>query len=293
MKKLYCNHIVVPALSLALAVCLSVLGIAPVPAQAAQTVQVAVQSEGVEVQDLYHVRVNGAPMTRDPKVTTLSGVCHVSLRAVAKAILPEAEVSWSGKTATVRRQGVLELSATVGQKYLVANGRYLYIAGGVQMKANQVMVPLNTLLKAMDATGKWRADGSLDITTGSGGILSGDKFYEENDLYWLSRIINAESGNQPLVGKMAVGNVVLNRVKDGRFPNNIYGVIYQKNQFSPAASGTVRRTPNAESVIAAKLCLDGGVALENVLYFNRVGLNCWASRNRTFVQTIAGHSFYA
>lgn len=288
MKRPYANHILVPAVSLVLALCLSVLGVAPVPAKA-----VAEPAAVQEVRDLYHVRVNGAPMTADPCVTNFSGVCYVSLRAVAQAVLPGAQVSWSKKTAAVSKSGVLSLTATVGQTYLVANGRYLSIPGGVKMKNDMVLVPLNTLLKAMDATGKWRSDGSLDITTGSGGILSGDKFYDETDLYWLSRIINAESGNQPLLGKIAVGNVVLNRVEDARFPDTVYGVIYQKNQFSPAASGTVRRTPNAESVVAAKLCMDGAVALENVLYFNRVGLKCWAAKNRPFVQTIAGHSFYA
>lgn len=292
MKRPYVNHILVPAVSLALALCLATLGIAPVPAQAA-AVNTATAAVAQEVQDLYHVRVNGAPMTADPCVTNLNGVCYVSLRAVAQAILPNAQISWNKKTAAVSKSGTLSLTATVGQTYLVANGRYLSVSGGVQLKNNTVLVPLNTLLKAMDATGKWRADGSLDITTGSGGILSGDKFYDETDLYWLSRIINAESGNQPLLGKIAVGNVVLNRVEDARFPNTVYGVIYQKNQFSPAASGTVRRAPNAESVVAAKLCMDGAVALESVLYFNRVGLKCWAAKNRPFVQTIAGHSFYA
>lgn len=287
MNRSKTNHILIPALSLLLAVSLSVLGIAPVPAAEAQAQQT------VQAEDRYHVRVNGVPMTEDPHVTAINDVCHVSLRAVVKAILPGAQINWDGKTATVSQQGVLSLSATVGQTYLTANGRYLYVPGGVQTRRNRVMLPLNTLLKAMDAKCVWRADGSVDITTGSGGILSGNQFYNETDLYWLSRIIHAESGNQPLLGKLAVGNVVLNRVRDSRFPNTVYGVIYQKNQFSPASSGSVRRTPSAESVVAAKLCLDGAVALDNVLYFNRVGLNCWAAKNRPFVQTIAEHSFYA
>ena len=90
-----------------------------------------------------------------------------------------------------------------------------------------------------------------------------------------------------------MGNVVLNRVKSPRFPNTIHSVIFQRNQFSPAKSGTVNRAPNAESVMAAKLCLDGAVELDSVLWFNRAGLNSWASRNRTYVATIAQHSFYA
>ena len=90
-----------------------------------------------------------------------------------------------------------------------------------------------------------------------------------------------------------MGNVVLNRTKDSRFPNTVKGVICQKNQFSPVANGSINKTPNAESVLAAKLCLDGAVSLDGVLYFNQANLRCWAARNRTYVATIAGHSFYA
>ena len=102
-----------------------------------------------------------------------------------------------------------------------------------------------------------------------------------------------ESGNQPLTGKIAVANVVLNRVYNSRFPDTVYDVIFQKNQFGPASSGSIYREPNVESVIAAKLAMDGAEALDNVLFFNRAGLNCYASRNRSYVATIGGHAFYA
>ena len=285
MKKPNFRRILRPLAGVLLALSLAVPGgIAPAALAA---------EEAVAVQDLYGVRVDGVPMSANPCVTDVNSVCYVSLRAVVQAVLPQAQVTWSCGTAAVSLPGVLSLTATVGQTYLVANGRYLYVPAGVLLRNGTVLVPLSPLLKALDAKGSWQADGSLDIATGSGGILPAEQFYNESDLYWLSRIICAESGNQPLLGKIAVGNVVLNRVRDPRFPNTIYNVIYQKNQFSPAASGSVKRAPNAESVLAAKLCLDGAVALANVLYFNQVGLNCWAYRNRPFVQTIAGHSFYA
>ena len=70
---------------------------------------------------------------------------------------------------------------------------------------------------------------------------------------------------------MAVGNVVMNRVKHPSFPSTIEGVLAQKNQFTTYWSGHIgRSSPNAESVIAAKLVLDGGVVEEvkNALYFD-------------------------
>ena len=131
--------------------------------------------------------------------------------------------------------------------------------------------------------------------TPAGPIASGDSFYNSTDLYWLSRIIYAESGNQSLEGKIAVGNVVLNRVASSLFPNSVYDVIFQRNQFTPASSGSINREPSEDAVIAAKLCLDGANTADNALYFvnPKASPNSWASRNCTYVATIGAHAFFA
>lgn len=279
------------------ALVLPLSAISPLPAQQAQAqeapvVEVLADEAAPLAANPYHATVNGVPMTSDPMLTAHNGVTYVSLRNVITALTPGAQVSWNGTAATVYKEGVLSLTAVPGQDYIVANGRYLPVDTGVTAKGGAVLLPLDVVVKAADARYTWQ-NGSVAFTTGSGGILSGDQYYNADDLYWLSRIIYSESGNQPLSGKIAVGNVVLNRVKSPQFPNSVYGVIFQRNQFSPVKNGTIKRTPNAESVMAAKLCLDGAVELDNALWFNRVGLNSWASRNRTFVATIAQHSFYA
>ena len=82
---------------------------------------------------------------------------------------------------------------------------------------------------------------------------------------------------------MAVGNVVLNRVNDPIYPNTIVGVLAQKNQFTTYQSGKLAyRTPNENSVIAAKLVLDGGVVEETkgATHFDSCS-NSWASRHKT------------
>lgn len=284
------------ALGLMVALSLPLSAVSPLPAQEVRAEEVLTEAAvplaaAPAVENPYHVTVNGVPMTTDPMLTAINGVTYASLRSLCEVLTPGAQIGWNGSAATVYKEGVLSLTAVPGQDYLVANGRYLPV-DGIVTKNGAVLVPLNTIVKATGATCVW-VGGKLELTTGSGGILSADQFYNADDLYWLSRIIYAESGNQPLSGKIAVGNVVLNRVKSPRFPNTIHGVIFQRNQFSPAQSGTINRNPNAESVMAAKLCLDGAVELDNVLWFNRVGLKSWASRNRTFVATIAQHSFYA
>ena len=120
-------------------------------------------------------------------------------------------------------------------------------------------------------------------------LTCGDEAYDSDALYWLSHIIYCESGNQPLAGKVAVGNVVMNRVADPRFPNTIYDVLFQKNQFSPVSSGSIRREPNWDSVVAAKLVLDGA-KVTDALFFN--GVRARAPKGRAYVTTIGDHAFY-
>ena len=81
-------------------------------------------------------------------------------------------------------------------------------------------------------------------------LESGESFYGTRDVYWLSHIINAEAGNQPMDGQIAVGNVVLNRVADERFPNSVKEVVFDRRsgvaQFSPTADGSIGLTPDTK-----------------------------------------------
>lgn len=210
----------------------------------------------------------------------------------------EQVVDGSGNTANVVQE-TLNMTVIAGAPYIVANGRYLYAKDGIILLNNSVAVPVRVLAKVFNLDvvydselktvllgHRWWANEGAYITPG-------DSYYDADTLYWLSRIIHAESGNQVLAGKIAVGNVVMNRVKSPKFPNNIYDVLYQKNQFSPASNGTLKCTPNAESVIAAKLVMDGAEVLPNALFFSQAGLSCYASRNRTYITTIGAHAFYA
>lgn len=228
----------------------------------------------------------------------VDGVSYVSIRAMSLEFDETAQVNWDGETSTITvTTEHLDLSATVGQNYLIANGRYLYLPLGLQVVDGVTMVPLTVLAKAFDATVSWdSATGTISVTSGSGAILSGDEFYAINDgvLFWMSRIIFAESGSEVLEGKIAVGNVVMNRVYSPAYPDTVLGVISQKNQFSTYKSGALAdRTPNAQSIIAAKLVMEGTVisGLETATHFDTGG-STWASKNKTCVAIIGGHKFY-
>ncbi len=89
----------------------------------------------------------------------------------------------------------------------------------------------------------------------------------------LAGLIFCEAGNQPYDGKVAVGAVVMNRVKSSRFPNSIKEVIYQSGQFTPAMTGKLDRIISANSIPescyeAARDALDGKNPVGNALFFN-------------------------
>lgn len=244
--------------------------------------------------------LDGQPVPKTVSRTTIGGMTYVSLKVMSQQLDTTAQVSWDPErnTITVTTEK-LTLTAKVGQKYLVANGRYLYMPEGVILTdEGQAMVSLDALGKAFDAKLGWDGEaGTFLVDRGSGAIESAETFYRENDLFWLSRVIYAESGNQVLEGKMGVGIVVLNRVNDRSdiWPDSIKGVIAQRNQFSTYKGGRLaNRTPNEESVIAAKLVLDGGIVKEvkDAFFFDTYKPNSWAARNKTVLACIGGHRFY-
>lgn len=239
--------------------------------------------------------VNGTPLVQEFATKVENNTTYVSYWPIVQALYPDATAAWTNGQAEVTASG-LKLELKPGTKYIVANGRCLYVPTGVKLENGIVVVPVRILCKALGAQVVWNGtDNTIAITSGSGPITSGDSFYNQEDLYWLSRIIYAESGNQSLEGKIAVGNVVLNRVASTQFPNTVYDVIFQRNQFTPASNGRIQKTPPADCVIAAKLALEGANTAGNALYFINpsISSSSWFNQNCTYVATIGAHAFFA
>ena len=193
----------------------------------------------------------------------------------------------------------LEINARVGKKYISANGRYFYTENEVIMHNGTVYVPILPMVKALNGYLSYDGErGAFVVSSGDTRKLqNAESFYREDEVYWLARIISAEAGAEPLDGKIAVGNVVLNRVRSEHFPNTIYGVIFDKKfgiQFSPVANGTVYKEPTAESIIAAKICLEGYTLSEDIMYFMNpdIATSSWISNNRPVAFRIGNHVFY-
>lgn len=113
--------------------------------------------------------------------------------------------------------------------------------------------------------------------------------YTQADLDLLAAIVYCESGNHSHQGKLAVANVVLNRVKSKKFPNTIKGVIYAPRQFSPARNGRLSRALKNKApkscYKAAQDALNGNNNVEGYLYFD-------GSRHQGGYKKIDSHYFW-
>ena len=106
---------------------------------------------------------------------------------------------------------------------------------------------------------------ALGITLSGGSVSVGN--YNESDAYLLARIIHGEARGEPYIGKVAVGAVVLNRVKSPSFPNTIAGVIYQTGAFDAVKDGQINLTPDSDSIRAARDALNGWDPTGGTLYY--------------------------
>ncbi|MBU3175694.1 cell wall hydrolase [Clostridium estertheticum] len=98
------------------------------------------------------------------------------------------------------------------------------------------------------------------------------KKYTASDLNLLARLITAEAGGESYIAQVAVGAVVMNRVKSSEFPNSISAVINQKYngsyQFTCVQNGNIKRPAPASDVKAALAAINGTNPIKNALFFN-------------------------
>lgn len=114
----------------------------------------------------------------------------------------------------------------------------------------------------------------------------------EADVNLLARVIYGEARGESYVGKVAVGAVVLNRIKSASFPNTMSGVVYQKYAFTAVSDGQINLTPNEECKKAAKDALNGWDPSYGALYYYnpRTATSSWIFSRQTTV-IIGNHVF--
>lgn len=124
-------------------------------------------------------------------------------------------------------------------------------------------------------------------SSGSSGSSS-----NSNDLNLLARLIYGEARGEPYTGQVAVGAVVLNRVRNSSFPNTVAGVIYERGAFDVVSDGQINLSPNSTAKKAAQDALNGwDPSYGAIYYFNpATATNKWIW-SRPATVTIGRHRF--
>lgn len=174
---------------------------------------------------------------------------------------------------------------------------------------NRIYVPLRFFSESMGYYVQWDQESkSVFITEENlmtkekkvvtyGEKVSEEIKYKEEDLYWLSRLVHAEAQGESYDGKLAVANVIINRVKNPDFPDSIKKVIFDTKhgvQFIPTINGALYNIPGEESIRAAKAALAGQDNSKGTLYFVNPAkaTNRWIMNHRRWAFAIGEHHFY-
>ncbi len=130
---------------------------------------------------------------------------------------------------------------------------------------------------------------AMGITSSSSGTSSSSNTSNVN---LLARLIYGEARGEPYTGQVAVGAVVMNRVKSSSFPNSISGVIYQSGAFDAVRDGQINLTPDATAKKAAQDAINGwDPSYGAIYYFNpSTATNKWIW-SRPMTVTIGRHRF--
>jgi len=96
---------------------------------------------------------------------------------------------------------------------------------------------------------------------------SGKTTTSSNDVTILAKMITGEARGEPYIGQVAVGAVVMNRVKSNKFPNTVYGVCFQPGAFDAIRDGQYFRPPTESALKAARAAISGYDPTHGALYY--------------------------
>lgn len=121
---------------------------------------------------------------------------------------------------------------------------------------------------------------------------SSNSSYSSQDVYLLAKCIHAEARGEPYMGQVAVGAVVLNRVKSSSFPNTISGVIYQPYAFTAVIDGQMNLEPNETAYNAARDAMNGWDPTNGCIYYYNpaTATSSWIWSRKVMI-TIGKHNF--
>jgi len=179
---------------------------------------------------------------------------------------PSTEVGFYTMIAKGEEMEVIE-EREDGWVYVAYDDTEGYVSG--EYVTVHFLIDSGETLEEIAAKKKAEEEAKAKLITNYGAMSVGD-----NDAILLAALIQCEAGGEPYEGQLAVGAVVMNRVRSAAYPDNIYSVIYASGQFTPAMSGKVDRILASgnvrESCIkAAEEAIAGNTNVGDALYFRR------------------------
>lgn len=227
----------------------------------------------------------------------INDTTYIPLRALSE--VAGATVTFDSRTREARvTMAGLDMRVADKSYVVYANERPIASAMPAMILSDgRMYVPIRSIAKVLSLTVEWRASREVILEGEPTPLAHANDFYVSDEVYWLSRVISAEAQGESLLGQIAVGNVVQNRVKSQDFPNTIWGVIFDRKhgvQFSPVANGSIYREPTYTATLAAKICLEGLNVNKGVLFFMEPtkSTSSWIANNRQYAFTVENHNFF-
>ncbi len=240
------------------------------------------------------VRINDQYVKSDQKNLLIDDRVYVVARFVTEAL--GGEIDWIGETQQVLiRYGDKNISMAIGSERAMLNGVEYLLDAPPFLRNGRTYIPLRFVAENYESEVNWVQNTyTVDIQKDGYEVPTEKiepRWYTDDDLLWLSRIVTVETGRSgSLEKKLAIANVALNRVKSERFPNTVHEVIFQKGQYPPTKKESFQ-TLEADglSIVAAKKALEGVNNIDACLFHNYVPFK---NKDDDFYKRIEGEYFY-
>ncbi|MFT9599125.1 cell wall hydrolase [Mesobacillus sp.] len=130
----------------------------------------------------------------------------------------------------------------------------------------------------------------VDVDTKESSVTD-KRFIKEEEVRLLARLVHAEAKGEPYEGKVAVAEVVLNRVEHEQFPDTVKEVIYQRNAFQPVQNGAINKPAGEEAIKAVEDALENENNIDSLYFYNPETATSQWIFTRDVVKTIGKHAF--
>lgn len=237
--------------------------------------------------------INGEYVLLENPVITESKNQYIQTKDLAS--LTNFEAEWLIDTKQIRLfNDTQQYIFTVDEKVIITSEGSIKMDVEPWIEDDLSYLPLKSVAEEMGFEFKYKEDTYTAELLNKEFILEekykDKKHYTDEDLELLARIIQVESGERSLEVKLAIANVVLNRVKSSKFPDTLSEVVYQSGQFPPTRKSNFKTLKiNTNSYIAAKKALEGINNIDDCLFFN---CRPFSGKSGDLYKKIEGEYFY-